>query len=115
MGAQDIVVRIVDRNGDSTITRRAVITDIMDSRSVTHQAFGLAANTKTDVGLGSVTTASTIYIEKTAGSGTIQVSKNGSSESWQMDGLFFIKGAAVTQLTLEASEAMTVWIYIAGS
>ena len=115
MGAQDVVIRIVDRNGDSSISRRATITDISDTRAVTHQAFSLAANVKKGVDLGDVTTASTIYIERTSGTGTIEVFKNGSNESWRMDDLFFVMGASVTQLALKATAATAIWIYIAGS
>jgi hypothetical protein len=115
VGAQDVVVRIVDRNGDATTTRRSVITNVTDTRSVTHQSFSLAADAKTDVDLGGVTTASTIYIERTSGTGTIQVYQGNSNESWLMDDLFFVMGTAVTQLSLEASSAQVVWIYIAGS
>jgi len=115
MGAQDVVIRIVDRNGDSSISRRTTITDITDTKSVTHQAFSLAANVKTSVDLGGVTTASTIYIERTSGTGTTEVFKNGSNESWQMDDLFFVMGASATQLALKATATTVVWIYIGGS
>jgi hypothetical protein len=113
--AQDIVLRILDRDGDTTVTRREVVTVAQPTNSVTHQAFSLAANVKTSVSFGGVGTADLVYVERLTGSGTIEVYRNLSPESWQMEDLFFVLGTSITALALEASEATTVWIHIAGS
>ena len=113
--AQDIVVRMQDRDGDNTTTRRTVITSADDAVSVTHQSLPLAAATRTEIDLGGVVTASTIYVETLTGNGTIQVFRNRSPESWTMDNLFFVLGATVTNLALQASEASTVWVYVGGA
>jgi hypothetical protein len=114
--AQDIVIRIIDRDGDQSITRRETITVADETAECVHPSYSLAASTKTAIDLGAVVTANTIVVEVLTGSPTqIKFYKDATDFVLFKDYIAVIGAAGITALYLEADAICTVWIYIAGA
>lgn len=111
--ALDTQIRIIDRAGDQADQRKKTIIRTTDAAMVQHPALSLGAGVKTAVDFGGVTTAA--YVCVIPDSGTIQVYRNNSPESWSVTGMFVAIGCSITALALEASVATTVWVLIAGT
>lgn len=114
--AQDIVIRIIDRDGDQSITRRETITVADETAMCVHPSYSLSADTKTAIDLGAVVTANTIVVELLTGDATqIKFYKDATDYILFKDYLAVIGAAGITALYLEADDDCTVYIYIAGA
>ena len=109
--AIDTKIHIIDRDGDAADTRKVTILRRPYDKTAQHPSFSLAANTKTDVDLGSIATLQYVCIVAEA---EIQVFKNNSPESWSGTH-FLVIGCDLTRLSLQAATATTVYIYLAGA
>ena len=114
--AQDIVLRIVDRSGDESLSRREIITTASETASVIHPAFSLVSGVKKAVSLGAVVTANTVIVDLVSGTPTILKLYKDVTNYVQFKELAALVGASgITALYLEANANCVVWVYIAGA
>ena len=76
-----------------------------------HPSFALSAGVKTAINFGAVTTAKYVCVVP---EGAVEVYKNNSPESWEAGSVFLAIGCEIVALSLEAEDATTCWILIAG-
>ena len=109
--AQDIIVRIIDRNGDKSIERKETITVADETAECVHPSHSLAADTKTTIDLGAVVTANTIVVELLTGSPTqIKFYKDATDFILFKDYLAVIGAAGIAALaTYVISGPPNVW------
>ena len=113
--AQDIVIRVIDRDADQSITRRTTITVAEEDATCVHPSYSLTT-AKTQIDLGSVVTANVVVVELLTGTPTyIRLYKDVTDFVLFENYAALIGAAGITALYLEAQAACTVYIYIAGA